>query len=158
MSDEEEKIKKRNIEEELEVLFKEFSEEITITRINIVSKAMEVPLLHNKYKKMLSLEKMHFAKVDTGYQKLKKLKFDYYNGTLDMATINQRGWSPIRETILKANIPMYMEADQELRSATNYIASLKEKIECIESILQQLRNISYLLTTASNMIIFEGGG
>ena len=120
--------------------------------------SLKIPLLHYKYYKILVEEGLYFKKYDIEYKSLYKLKYEYYLGILDQETIQQRGWEPNCLKILKADLPVYIDADPELQMIQARIDVQKQKISFIESVIKTISNRGFLIKNAIDWERFKVGG
>ena len=88
---------------------------------------------------------------------LKKIKSEYYMGTLDSNTITERGYKPFKLKVLKADLPMYLESDEEIIQMNLRLSACKEKILFLESIIKTISMRGYQIKTAVDWIKFKNG-
>ena len=70
----------------------------------------------------------------------------------------EKGWRlPPRGMILKADIPMYMDADQDIVNLSLKIGMQQEKIEFLESIIRTIINRGYIIKNAIDWQKFTMG-
>jgi hypothetical protein len=123
----------------------------------IDQEAVKIPQLHHKYYKVFSHERLSLRKLEADYKQLYLLKFDYYLGTLDKETLDDRGWTPNRRSILKSDIPMHIDADQDIINLTLKIAYQKEKINLLESIIKNISERGYIVKNFIDWQRFTNG-
>jgi hypothetical protein len=123
----------------------------------IDQEAVKIPQLHHKYYKVFSNERLSLRKLEADYKQLYLLKFDYYLGTLDKETLDERGWIPNRRSILKSDIPMHIDADQDIINLTLKIAYQKEKINLLESIIKNISERGYIVKNFIDWQRFTNG-
>jgi hypothetical protein len=128
--------------EEIYDLWKEDSN-IDITIIDKV--AVSIPKLHHKYYQIFSNERLILRKLEADYKKLYLLKFDYFMGVLDKETLEEKRWKPNPRNILKSDIPMHIDADEDIINLTLKISYQKEKIFVLESIIKQIHERGYIV-------------
>jgi Recombination, repair and ssDNA binding protein UvsY len=129
-----------------------------IDKTLISNESIKIPKLHNKYYKIFSQEKLALKKLDTDYKRLYRDKYEYYMGTLDRETLEDYKWKPNPRTIIKSDIPMYIEADQDVINLTLKIAYQKEKIAFLESIIQNISNRGFMIKNFIDWQRFVSGG
>ena len=89
------------------------------------------------------------------YKKLEKYEF-YTQGPNEET--EEKGWKlPAKVLILKADIPMYLDADQELIRQSLKIGLQQEKLELLESIIKSLGNRGYNIKAAIDWQKFTMG-
>jgi len=117
-----------------------------------------VPLLHAKYLRIMSTEKMTLRKMEEDRRELVKLKHDWFRGTLSSDDLKEHGWEPNRLSILKSDIPMHMDADKDIINLNLKIAVQQEKVDVLEQIIRHISNRGYLLSTMLSWEKFKVGG
>jgi hypothetical protein len=116
-----------------------------VDTINISREASETPKLHNKYFKIYMGEGYLHRKMKAEYKKLFKLKTEYYRGELDDTELKQFGWKPQPLKILRQDIPSYLEADDDMISASLKMGEQAQKVEYLEAIIKQINNRGFAI-------------
>ena len=124
----------------------------------LAQESIKIPLLHHKYYKLFVDEGLTFKAYEQQYKTLYKLKYEYYMGTLDEETLSERGWEPNGLKILKADLPIYMEADPDLQQIQAKIDIQKQKISFLESVIKTISNRGFLIKNAIDWERFKVGG
>ena len=105
---------------------------------------LDIPKLHSKYLNILSNHRLLIRDCEFKYNRMKKIKWEYYTGKMDDEALKKHGWEPF-PYILKSDITTYMEADEDLN---RYVAQrmLHEEIVVVcNSILKELNSRTYQL-------------
>ena len=105
---------------------------------------LRIPLLHNKYNKYLSLHNLAGKRAGLEYDKLKKLKWMYYNGKLDQDELDKLGWEPFRFT-LKSDIQVYLDGDDDLVKLKRKKTYHEEAAKFCEYVMKELNNRTWQL-------------
>lgn len=108
------------------------------TELDIES--MNIPQLHSKYLNIYMDEKLLLQKINSDYYRLKKMKWEYYTGKLDQDQLDEYGWEPFQLKILKQDIDLYMDSDEDLQKLINKQTYQKEKINYLDAILKSVNN------------------
>ena len=82
--------------------------------------SLRIPQLHGKYLNFLTDEKIFFQKLKWDYSTLYKAKWEYYNGKMSQEDLEARNWEQFDLKILKQDIPIYIDADEDLRKIKKY--------------------------------------
>ena len=91
-------------------------------------------------------------------KRLKLDKYEFFSQGPNEET-QAKSWKlPAKGLILKADIPMYMDADEEIIKLSLKIGIQQEKIELLESIIKTLMNRSYSIKAAIDWQKFINGG
>jgi hypothetical protein len=141
----------------IDEIFAEWEVDSTISPVDLDRASLEIPKLHNKYYRMLSAERMRLRKAEADFAVLKKVKSDYYAGTLDVETMRERGYAPFRLKVLRADISNYLDADEELIQHGLKMSVMKEKVEILDSIIRTVGNRSFHVSNAIAFIRFKAG-
>jgi hypothetical protein len=95
--------------------------------------------LHAKYLRILTEYRLQAKAWERKLARLKKVKWEYYNGKMDQAALAQRGWTPF-PFVLKADIHTYMEADADIQAFRAQQDICEEMVEVATAILKALNN------------------
>ena len=125
------------------------------TKLDIES--MPIPQLHSKYLNFYLDEKLVLQKLNSDYYRLKKTKWEYYTGKLDEEQLKEYGWEPFQFKILKQDIDLYMDSDEDLQKLSNKVAYQKEKINYLDSILKSINNRQWNIRNAIEWRKFING-
>ena len=105
---------------------------------------LRVPLLHNKYNKYLTLHPLSARKCAFEYDKVKKLKWEYYTGKLDEDELQKLGWEPFR-FVLKSDISVYIDGDDDLNKLKRKKSYHEETAKYCENVMKELNARTYQL-------------
>lgn len=125
---------------------------------NLSQSTSRIPLLHNKYFNILMMEGLRLKKMRSDYKEVLKAKHEYYNGTLDMEEMKERGWKPFSLKVLRNDIQMYLDADKDLRKLNLKIALQEETVRYLEEIIKQLNTRNFLIKNMIEWNRFTSGG
>tara|TARA_Y100001937_G_scaffold91556_1_gene123927 strand:- start:1354 stop:1788 length:435 start_codon:yes stop_codon:yes gene_type:complete len=116
------------------------AEDMPIDDTELDIESMAIPQLHSKYLNIYMDEKLLLQKINSDYYRLKKMKWEYYTGKLDQDQLDEYGWEPFQLKILKQDIDLYMDSDEDLQKLLNKQAYQKEKINYLDAILKSVNN------------------
>lgn len=119
--------------------------------------ARNVPLLHAKWWKYFSAERLRFKMVEMQYKALYRQKWEWYLGKLDDAERLQLGWSPQNLKILSTNVSIYLDGDTHLQEAQKRKIILEETLKFIEDVIKQINNRNFIISSAINFLKFKHG-
>ena len=105
---------------------------------------LRIPLIHNKYNKYLSLHNLAAKRAALEFDKIKKLKWEYYTGKLDEDQLKELGWEPFRFT-LKSDLSVYIDGDDDLNKLKRKKAYHEEAAKFCENIMKELQSRTYQL-------------
>lgn len=128
-----------------------------IDTTNLIGATTDIPKLHNKYYQMYVKEGLRTKRLRTQLSELEKAKTEYYNGTMDIAELKQRGWSQNPLKILRQDMIKYLESDKdiiELSLTIDYHHSLEK---FLEDIIKQINNRNFLIRSIIDWSKFTSG-
>ncbi len=128
-----------------------------IDRTELGAESLKIPQLHSKYFKIYNEEKARLISLQHEYNRLFRLKYEYYAGTISEEVLRERGWEPQPLKILRQDIPMYLDSDNEVATAKQKIEIQKQKLEYLESIIKSLSNRGYQIKSAIDWVKFTQG-
>ena len=134
-----------------------WEQDSSIDRTNLGEESLRIPQLHSKYFKIYSTERMRAKEFHNEYKKLYKKKYEYFMGTMSEEDLQLNNWEPHPLKILKTDIPIYMEADEELALLKSRIDLQEEKINFVESIIKSLSTRGFQIKSAIDWIKFTQG-
>jgi len=141
----------------IDEIFDLWKKDTDINKLNIDEEALKIPKLHNKYYSMLTQERLILKKTESEYKKLYLQKYEFFLGTLDEETLKENGWSPNPRSILKADIPMHIEADDDIISLTLKVGLQKEKVSALESIVKTISERNWIIKNYIDWQKFTNG-
>ena len=98
----------------LEEIYEEWKKDSEIDQTNLAEESIRIPKLHHKYFQVYSSEKLLLKKYEADMKALKLAKYEFYTQGPSKET-QDKGWEmPARGMILKQEMPMYMEGDQDI--------------------------------------------
>jgi len=142
---------------DIEKILEEWQTDCKMDRTHLDREAVSIPQLHHKYFKLMISERLLMRKLDADMKQLKLDKHEFYTQGHSKDT-QDKGWTlPSKGLILKADLPMYMEADREIVSLNLRIGYQLEKIDLLESIIKMVMNRNFQIKSAIDWIKFEQG-
>jgi hypothetical protein len=141
----------------LEEIFEEWSKDSNIDRTELGAESLKIAKLHVKYYKMFSNERLILKKMDSEHKVLYKNKCEWFNGTMDKETLKDLGWQPVYLKIMKSELPMYVDADQDIINSNLRLSIQQEKVNILESIIKSLQGRSFNIRAAIDWAKFQTG-
>lgn len=105
---------------------------------------INIPQLHSKYLNILSKHRMLSKEAEFKYNKMKKLKWEYYTGKLDDDQLKKHGWEPF-PFVLKSEITTYLESDDDINKYIVNKVIHDEIVEVCQSIMKELNGRTFQL-------------
>ena len=144
--------------ETLEQIIKHWDEDSVIDSTEPGKELLKIPTLHNKYLKILVKHRLANKRISFEYSKLRKVKEEYYNGSLSQEELDEYQWEPFLLNIkTKQGIERYIESDKDLIRLLEKKMHHDEAISVCESILQELKSRTFQLRDYISWERFIGG-
>jgi len=135
---------------DIDVLTDMWSKDSVIDTTELTKELAKIPTLHAKYLKILSNHNLIIKKLNLNHTKLKRIKWEYYNGDLnnpeDLKTYNLQ---PMTKKIIRQDISIYLESDPELVQILAKKMINQEIVDICTAIMKELTNRTYQI---GNMI------
>jgi hypothetical protein len=143
---------------ELENVMKSWDEDSIINPTEPGKELLKIPVLHNKYVKLLIKNKLSVKNINFEYSKLRRIKEEYYNGSLSQEELNQYGWEPFLLSLRTKNgVDKYIDSDEELIKLLKRKMMIEETVFLCESIIKELNSRTYQLRDYIAWEKFIGG-
>lgn len=141
----------------IEEVFELWEQDSQIDKTELGDAALDIPKLHHKYFQILVKEKLALRKLESEMKQLKLDKYEFLTQGPNEET-KDKGWKlPPKGMILKGDIPMYMEADQDIINLSLKIGLQQEKIELLDSIVKTIMNRNFIIRNAIDWQKFTMG-
>lgn len=141
----------------IEAIMEEWEKDSDIDKTELGDAALKLAKLHHKYYRFLVNEKMIVKTYESDMHVLRLDKYEFFTQGPNEETV-KKGWTlPAKGLILKADIPMYMSADQEIINLSLRIGLQEEKIQALESIIRTLNSMGYNIKAAIDWQKFING-
>lgn len=115
---------------------------IESTQLHAIS--IDAPLLHNKYYKLLSRERLALKKIESDVASIIKEKHNYYAFNYQF-------------TLDKKEVKSYIDGDEEVVKKVNLLELQKEKIKYLEAVIDNINRISFNIKNAIDFLKFTHG-
>ena len=96
----------------LEEIQAQWSKDAPVDRTDLASEASRIPQMHSKYFKIFSVERLLLRKLEQESKQLWKDLWEYYQGNFDYEELKERGWDQINQRILKSDLNIYIDSNQ----------------------------------------------
>lgn len=105
---------------------------------------IRIPILHSKYVTQLTAHSLSAKQCAIEISKMRKVKWEYYQGRLDESELKKYGWEPFR-FVLKSDISTYIDSDDDLARLAAKKALHDQAIEFCNLVLKELNNRTWQL-------------
>jgi len=128
----------------LDELLEEWRKDAEIDRTEPGKALLDIPKLHSKYLNILSRHRLLSKEAEFKYNKMRKLKWEYYTGKISDDDLQKYGWAPF-PFVLKADVSTYMDGDDDLNKYSAQKFLHDEIIDVCTAILKELNSRTYQL-------------
>jgi hypothetical protein len=128
----------------LEELLNLWEKDSEIDRTEPGKALLEIPKLHSKYLNILSNHRLLVRECEFKYNRMKKIKWEYYTGKMDDEGLKSRGWEPF-PFVLKSDITTYLESDEDLNRLLAQKKLHEEIVDVCTSIMKELNSRTFQL-------------
>jgi hypothetical protein len=121
---------------------------------NLHQEAIKIPQLHGKYYEILNNTFILKKQKEIEFNKLYKEKWLYFSGKADPEVYKSQ---PFPHKIMKSDIGIYIEADEELNKIKNMLEYYSHVLSYLNDILKQLHNRSFQIRDSIEFSKFIAG-
>ena len=118
------------------------------------SESIKIPLLHNKYLQHFNKFSLLLRKAEYDHKSLVREKWEYYTGKSDPSVYKEK---PFDLKILKADVHIYMDSDEELQKADQKEAYLRQVVNYLEQLLRSINSRNFVIKNAIDWARFTSG-
>ena len=140
----------------LDELLEMWAKDSVIDRTEPGKELTNIPQLHSKYLNILSRHRLLAKEAEFKYNKMRKIKWEYYTGKMSQEELAEYGWEPFQFT-LKSDITTYLESDNDLIKLLEKKVYHDESVSVLEAILGELKQRTWQLRDFISWEKFIGG-
>lgn len=133
------------------------SKDARIDMADLATESVNVPQLHSKWLNFFTDERLLLRRLTNEQKRLNKQKWEYYTGKLSQEELAELGWEPFDKRILRADVSMYLEADDDLIKLNDKIAFQKAKVDFLEAVLKSISGRQWNIRGAIDWRKFTNG-
>ena len=122
---------------DLETLQKQVDVDLKLDDTELDLESIRTPQLHNKYLKLFTKHSLQLKKAKDDYDGLYKEKWEYYTGKASPDTYREK---PFDIKVLKADVYIYLNADEELQKLGQRTEYLNIIVVYLERVLREINN------------------
>ena len=142
----------------IEELHDLWDQDCKIDEDNLDRASVKTPNLHSKYLRHLIQHKMKLAALQTDYNMMRQKKFRYYRGVMGKQELEQLQWEQWQGVKpLKNEMEEFLDGDSDLNKITIKCEYIKNMIEALESILNQIKSRDWQIRNAITWKQFIAG-
>ncbi len=128
-----------------------------IDETQLDAESLRLPQLHNKYLNIYLDTKLILERKQNEFNKLRRLKWEYYTGKMDAEVLEHMGWEPFDLKILKQDIAIYMDGDDDLISLQEQVRYYKEICAYLDATVKEVTYRHNKIRNAIDWKKFLGG-
>tara|TARA_R110000803_G_scaffold153453_1_gene218370 strand:- start:2278 stop:2706 length:429 start_codon:yes stop_codon:yes gene_type:complete len=138
----------------LEELQTQVNRDFKIDDTELDSESIKIPLLHNKYLQHLNKFSLLLKKAEYDHKLLVREKWEYYTGKADASVYKAK---PFDIKVLKSDVHIYIDSDEELQKADQKVAYLNVVVKYLEQVLRSINTRTFLIKNAIEWKKFTSG-
>lgn len=120
--------------------------------------SVKTPNLHAKYLRFLIQHKMKLSALQTEYNLMRQRKFRYYRGEMGKQELEDLKWDQWQGVKpLKNEMEEFLDGDSDLNKISIKCEYIKNMIEALESILNQIKSRDWQIRNAIQWKQFVAG-
>ena len=131
--------------------------DLVINENDLHTESLNTPQLHNKYLIFHENSKLELEKLEFQEKILKRNKWLYYTGKLGDDDMKRLNWEPFDYTILKTDIPMFLDSDEDMQKIRAKISLQKSVVDYLEEVVKIVSSRQWNIKSAIEWIKFTQG-
>lgn len=140
-------------------LMEEWSKDSKIDETEPGRELIKTSTLHSKYLRIMTHHNLICKKLMGDYNKLKKIKWEYYSGDLNNPEdLEKYNLEPMMKKVLRQDIPTYIDSDTDLNNILLKKMLHQEVVDFCGSVLKELNNRTWQLRSFIEWEKFTSGG
>jgi len=132
----------------LDQIMKEWTKDSVIDPTELGEESIKIPQLHSKYLKIYYEERRKLKAIEFSGKELSLNKYEYYNGRMSQDELDKLEWAPFQKKLMKHEIEMHIESDQDIIKNNMKIVNQKEKMEFLEEVIKNLNQRNFQIRNA----------
>ena len=121
------------------------------------TESIRIPLIHDKYLKIFTDERIRLKGVEFELSKIVRTKTEYYSGKMSQEELEKRGWEQYLGRLLKNEIANYIESDDDVIKLKQQLVVLQEKVSYLDSVIRMINNRGFQIKNALDWLKFTNG-
>jgi len=135
-----------------------WQEDVKIDETELSRESLNIPLLHGKYLKHFSDERLKLRAFKMKQKQLHQRLMDYYRGDLNNPEdLAELGREPYPFKRLKNEVSYYVESDSEMIQLNTKIAYQQEMVDVLEEILKAVNTRGFVIKNSLDFLKFTSG-
>lgn len=142
----------------IEDIISMWQEDVKIDETELSRESLNIPLLHGKYLKHFSDERLKLRALKMKHKQLSTRLADYYRGDLNNPEdLAELGREPYQFKRLKQEVSHYVDSDSEMVQLNTKIAYQQELVDILEEIIKAINTRGYVIKNSLDFLRFTSG-
>jgi len=135
-----------------------WTEDSKINEFELDTSSIVIANLHAKYLGIMASHNLIIKKIMVDYNTKKHVKWQYYRGDLNNKDdLTEHGLEPMDRTVLKADVPSWLDQDKDLNTLLLRKAIHDEIVDTCKEIIKQLNFRHWQIRNAIEWKKFQSG-
>jgi len=135
-----------------------WQEDVKIDETELSRESLNIPLLHGKYLKFFSQERLKLRALKMKQKQLQQQLMDYYRGDLNNPEdLAELGREPYPYKRLKQDISYYVDSDSEMVQLNMKLVYQQEVVDILEEIIKSINTRGYVIKNSLDFLRFTSG-
>ena len=135
-----------------------WQEDVKIDETELSRESLNIPLLHGKYLKHFSDERLKLRALKMKHKQLSTRLSDYYRGDLNNPEdLAELGREPYEFKRLKQEVSHYVDSDSDMVQLNTKIAYQQELVDILEEIIKAINTRGYVIKNSLDFLRFTSG-
>lgn len=135
-------------------LVKEVEADLAIEKTQLDRESSRTPILHNKYLKELIIAKTKHEEMKSKLVSFRRSKWIYYSGKATAEVYKEK---PFDFKVMKSDLKMFIDSDQEILDRLVEISFLERKIEFLVNTLGEIQRRTFHISNMIKFLKFKQG-
>jgi hypothetical protein len=118
--------------------------------------ASRIPVLHDKWLRLLHAEKLELKRMERGMASLIKVKREYYLGKASPEVYKEQPFD-LKVKAIKTEVGTYLDADSQVQEVQDLIDQQELKVEYLEKTLAEISNRGFRIANIIESQKFRAG-
>jgi hypothetical protein len=133
---------------DIQTLKQELEKDLKINDAELDRESLKIPKIHNKYLNILHDEKMILQSLRLKKRIMLREKWEYYTGKTDAETLKQKGLEPFNLKVLKQDLDLYIDSDQDILQLDSKLITQQEKVDYLQDAIKAINNMQWHIRDA----------
>lgn len=133
---------------DIQTIKTELEQDLKINDAELDTESLRIPKIHSKYLNILHDEKMVLQSLRMKKRIMLREKWEYYTGKMDAETLKQKGLEPFNLKILKQDLDLYIDSDQDILQLDSKLIAQQEKVDYLQDAIKAINNMQWHIRDA----------